>query len=64
VLTSRTRDEWAAVFADTDACVTPVLSLAEAPVHPHNTARGTYLQRGEHWVPAAAPRLSRTPGSP
>ncbi|MFG5408539.1 CaiB/BaiF CoA-transferase family protein [Piscinibacter sakaiensis] len=45
---SRTRDEWAAHFAGTDACVTPVLSLAEAPRHPHPAARGT------GHVPAAA----------
>lgn len=38
---TRTRDEWTAVFADTDACVTPVLSFAEATEHPHLTARGT-----------------------
>jgi len=59
VLASRPRDQWAAVFADTDACVTPVLTLDEAPVHPHNAARGTYLPRGDGWTPAAAPRFSQ-----
>ena len=39
---SRDRDDWSAHFAGTEACVTPVLSLAEAPDHPHNQARGTF----------------------
>jgi len=71
VLLGRTRDEWAAVFADTDACVTPVLTLDEAPLHPHNAARGTYLRLDPSaptstpaWTPTPAPRLSRTPGHP
>jgi alpha-methylacyl-CoA racemase len=61
VIAGRTRDEWAEVFAGTDACVTPVLSLDEAPTHPHNLARGTFVKAGEHWAPTPAPRLSRTP---
>jgi alpha-methylacyl-CoA racemase len=59
---TRTRDEWAAVFADVDACVAPVLSLTEAPNHPHLTTRGTVVERGGVAQPAAAPRFSRTPG--
>ncbi len=55
---AKSRDAWAEIFAATDACVTPILSLAEAPAHPHNVARGTF--RGQE--PAAAPRFSRTPG--
>ncbi len=55
---AKNRDAWAEVFAGTDACVTPVLSLAEAPEHPHNVARGAF--RGQE--PATAPRFSRTPG--
>jgi alpha-methylacyl-CoA racemase len=55
---SRSRDEWADAFAATDACVTPALSLDEAPKHPHNVARAAF--RGLE--PAAAPRFSRTPG--
>ncbi len=55
---TRSRDAWAEVFAQTDACVTPILSLAEAPVHPHNVARGAF--RGQE--PTTAPRFSRTPG--
>ena len=59
---TRTRDEWAAHFEGTDACVAPVLTLAEAPDHPHNRARGTFAELGGIWQPEAAPRLSRTPG--
>ena len=57
----RTRDEWTAAFAGTEACVTPVLTLAEAPTHPHHVARGTYRDGG----PAPAPRFSAGPlGTP
>jgi alpha-methylacyl-CoA racemase len=59
---TRTRDEWAGEFAGTDACVTPVLGLTEAPSHPHLAARGTFADRGGHPEPAPAPRFSRTPG--
>jgi alpha-methylacyl-CoA racemase len=58
---SRTLQAWLAIFAGTDACVTPVLSLAEAPAHPHNRHRGTFLDAGAGPVPAPAPRFSRTP---
>ncbi|WP_344062747.1 CaiB/BaiF CoA-transferase family protein [Terrabacter lapilli] len=58
---TRTRDEWAAVFDGTDACVEPVLSYAEAPGHPHLAARGTYVERHGVVQPAPAPRFSRTP---
>jgi alpha-methylacyl-CoA racemase len=60
VLASRPRDEWAARFANTDACVTPVLTLDEAPLHPHNKARHTYLRSPEGWTPAPAPRFPST----
>ncbi len=60
---TRTRDEWAAVFAGTDACVTPVLSLAEAPDDPHLAARGTLLRAGTTVRPTPAPRFGRTPGA-
>jgi len=56
----RTRDEWVAVFAGTDACVAPVLDLDEAPRHPHNVARATFLTRQDGLQPAPAPRFSRT----
>ncbi|PTH90079.1 carnitine dehydratase [Streptomyces sp. A244] len=60
---SRTRDEWTAVFDGTDACVTPVLSLREAPHHPHLAARGTFTDHGGITQPAPAPRFSATPTS-
>ncbi|WP_329348554.1 CoA transferase [Streptomyces sp. NBC_01261] len=60
---SRTRDEWTAVFAGTDACVAPVLSLREAPHHPHLAARGTFTEHGGITQPAPAPRFSATPTS-
>lgn len=58
---SRTRDEWAEVFADSDACVAPVLSLAEAPSHPHLVARGTFTAAAGAVAPGVAPRFSGTP---
>jgi alpha-methylacyl-CoA racemase len=56
----RTRDEWAAHFEPTDACVTPVLSMAQAPKHPHNLARGTFARWSGKTVPAAAPRFGKS----
>ncbi|UGQ13041.1 CoA transferase [Yinghuangia sp. ASG 101] len=61
ILRTRTRAAWTEVFQDTDACVTPVLTWTEAAAHPHNAARGTYVERDGTPQPAAAPRLSRTP---
>ncbi len=58
---SRTRDEWAAIFAETDACITPVLSMSEAPSHPHNIARCVFVQRDGITQPAPAPKMSVTP---
>jgi alpha-methylacyl-CoA racemase len=55
----RTRDEWAARFEGSDACVTPVLSMKEAPLHPHNAARQTFTEWNGHPVPAPAPRFGR-----
>src|SRR4051812_6983764 len=60
---SATRDEWMAVFDGTDACVTPVLTFGEARTHPHNVARGTFVEAFGVVQPAPAPRLSRTPGA-
>jgi alpha-methylacyl-CoA racemase len=60
---ARTRDEWAEVFADSDACVAPVLSLSEAPDHPHLAARKTFEIHDGVRQPAPAPRFSRTPAS-
>ncbi len=59
----RSRDEWAEVFAGTDACVAPVLSLGEAPGHPHNLARGTFTEVGGVTQAAPAPRFWRTPAA-
>lgn len=59
----RPRDEWAALFEATDACVAPVLSLGEAPAHPHNRARQAHVTAGGLTRPAPAPRFSRTPGA-
>lgn len=58
----RTRDEWAAIFEGSDACVAPVLSLTEAPEHAHNRARATFVESAGVIQPAPAPRFSRTPG--
>ncbi|MDQ0381645.1 alpha-methylacyl-CoA racemase [Amycolatopsis thermophila] len=63
VIASRTRDEWAAVFAGTDACVTPVLSLAEATRDEHLTARGSLREVNGAVQAAPAPRFSRTPAA-
>lgn len=59
----RTQAAWTVVFAGSDACVAPVLSLTEAFAHPHNVARGTYVERDGLVQPAPAPRFSRTPTS-
>jgi alpha-methylacyl-CoA racemase len=58
---TRTRDEWAAVFEGSDACVAPVLSLREAPDHPHLAARSTFVEHDGIVQPAPAPRFSATP---
>jgi alpha-methylacyl-CoA racemase len=60
---TRTRNEWAKVFEDTDACVAPVLTLREAPAHPHNVERSTFVEHGGIVQPAPAPRFSRTPAA-
>ncbi|MCD9199302.1 CaiB/BaiF CoA transferase family protein [Aeromicrobium wangtongii] len=59
----RTRAEWEQVFEGTDACVAPVLSLTEAYAHPHNVARGTFVERDGLTQPAPAPRFSATPAT-
>lgn len=60
---ARTRAEWTEVFEGTDACVAPVLSLREAPGHPHIAARSTYVEHSGLTQPAPAPRFSATPAS-
>ena len=59
----RTQGEWAEVFDGTDACVAPVVPLAEAPEHPHLAARGTFVAPDGVIQPAPAPRFSRTEAS-
>jgi alpha-methylacyl-CoA racemase len=59
-IAARTRDEWERIFAGSDACVAPVLALAEVASHPHNAARGTFVTRDGVLQPAPAPRFSRT----
>ena len=61
-IAERRRDDWAQVFAGSDACAVPVLTLAEAPAHPHNAARATHVVHDGVVQPAPAPKLSRTPG--
>jgi alpha-methylacyl-CoA racemase len=63
VILTRTRDEWCALLEGTDVCFAPVLSLAEAPSHPHNVARQTFVEVDGITQPAPAPRFSRTPGA-
>jgi alpha-methylacyl-CoA racemase len=62
IFRSRTREEWTHVFEGSDACVTPVLDMFEAPSHPHNQARSAFTQHDGATVPAPAPRFSATPG--
>ncbi|MDT4944431.1 MAG: alpha-methylacyl-CoA racemase [Pseudonocardiales bacterium] len=60
---TKPRDEWAAVFAPLDACVAPVLTLAEAPEHPHNVARESFADVGNATLAAPAPKFSATPAA-
>jgi alpha-methylacyl-CoA racemase len=57
---SKTRDEWDAIMLGTDICYAPVLTIDEAPHHPHNKSRGTFLDLDGVMQPAPAPRFSRT----
>jgi alpha-methylacyl-CoA racemase len=58
---TRTRDEWCALMEGSDVCFAPVLSMGEAPAHPHNRARGTFVEIAGRVQPGPAPRFSRTP---
>lgn len=60
IIKGRTRDQWDAVFAGVDVCYAPVLAMSEVRHHPHHQARGTFIDDGEYWQPAPAPRFSRT----
>jgi alpha-methylacyl-CoA racemase len=59
----KTRDQWCETLAGHDVCFAPVLSLTEAPEHPHNRARATFAERNGLVQPSPAPRFSRTPGN-
>jgi len=61
---TQSRDHWCALLEGSDACVAPILSLAEAPLHPHIAARSTFAEAGGVTQPAPAPRFSRTPATP
>jgi alpha-methylacyl-CoA racemase len=60
VFRTKTRAEWCTLLEGTDACFAPVLSLAEAPDHPHVRARATFTQVDGRWTPSPAPRFSRS----
>jgi alpha-methylacyl-CoA racemase len=63
VFVTRSRDAWAAAFAGVDACVTPVVTLAETAAHPQLGGRDSVSASGSTVAPGVAPRFSRTPGS-
>lgn len=58
IFRTRTRDEWCVLLEGTDACFAPVLSMTEAPLHPHNIERRTFIEVGGVIQPAPAPRFS------
>ncbi len=60
VMLTKTRDEWCALMEHTDVCFAPVLTMSEAALHPHNVARGTFVEVAGATQPAPAPRFSRT----
>lgn len=63
IFKARTRDEWCKVMEGTDVCFAPVLTMTEAPKHPHMAARGVFVERHGVTQPAPAPRFSRTPSA-
>ena len=63
IFKTKTREEWCTILQGTDACFGPVMSLLEAPHHPHNVARKTFVEVDGVVQPAPAPRFSRTPGA-
>ena len=58
---AKTRDEWCKIMEGSDICFAPVLNMEEAPKHPHNKHRGTFIEEGGVTQPGPAPRFSRTP---
>src|SRR5579862_9017829 len=63
IFKSKTREDWCTIMEGTDICFAPVLSIAEAPRHPHMAARKTFVERHGATQPAPAPRFSRTPST-
>jgi alpha-methylacyl-CoA racemase len=63
VFKGKTRDEWCGIMEGTDICFAPVLTMAEAPNHPHMAARNIFVERHGVTQPAPAPRFSRTPSA-
>ena len=63
IMKTKTRDEWCALMEGSDVCFAPVLSMAEAPAHPHNASRGTFVEVSGVTQPGPAPRFSRTPSA-
>jgi alpha-methylacyl-CoA racemase len=63
IFRTRTRAEWCALLEGTDACFAPVLDWDEAPEHPHNRERQTFVSLEGVVQPSAAPRFSRTPAA-
>jgi alpha-methylacyl-CoA racemase len=63
VVKTKSRDDWMKVFDGTDACIAPVLSMEEAPKHPHNAERKTFVEAFGVTQPGPAPRFSRTAGA-
>jgi alpha-methylacyl-CoA racemase len=63
VFRTKTRDEWCAIMEGTDVCFAPILSMLEAPRHPHNVARETFVDLDGVTTPAPAPRFSATPAA-
>jgi len=63
VFRTKSREEWCRIMEGTDVCFAPVLTMAEAPQHPHMAARKIFVQRHGVTQPAPAPRFSRTPSA-
>ena len=63
VFKTKTREEWCKIMEGTDICFAPILTMAEAPKHPHMAARKIFVERHGVTQPAPAPRFSRTPSA-
>lgn len=63
VIATRSREEWCSLLEGSDTCFAPVLDMDEAPLHPHNLERGTFIQVDGRWQPAPTPRFAVTPSA-